>query len=249
MSRVAWISPVLFFLFVLAVPLFLVTASVTWAFNDPGVYHRGFQKYRIADTSGITGADLRQVGADLRHYFNSREEPLRVRTRVFGVEREVFNQREVLHMRDVKRLVWWVYGIAALSGLYLVAATAWGLASRRRAFLAPLAHRLLWGGGVTVTLVMAVGLFALAGFDTLFLRFHQLSFANDLWQLDPRRDYLLLMFPQGFWFDSTMRVAASAVAGAAALSSLSGGYLLLHRRLGKKGTGESFQKLEGAPEV
>ena len=37
----------------------------------------------------------------------------------------------------------------------------------------------------------------MVGFDTLFLKFHQLSFSNDLWQLN-ERDYLLLLFPQDF---------------------------------------------------
>jgi uncharacterized membrane protein len=41
---------------------------------------------------------------------------------------------------------------------------------------------------------------------------------NDLWQLDPRRDYLVIIFPQGFWFDATMRVVASTVSGAVALT-------------------------------
>ena len=75
MNRLAWIPT---FLFIFAVPLFLVTASVTWAFNDPGVYNRGFQKYRISLTSGITEEDLRQVGGQIRHYFNSTNEPLPV---------------------------------------------------------------------------------------------------------------------------------------------------------------------------
>ena len=65
-------------LFILAVPLFLVTASVAWAFNNPGIYQRGFEKYNVSLATGITDADLIQVGADIRHYFNSTEEPLLV---------------------------------------------------------------------------------------------------------------------------------------------------------------------------
>ena len=86
----------------------------------------------------------------------------------------------------------------------------------------------------TVTIsVFALCLFAAAGFDTLFLKLHQLAFANDLWQLDPRRDYLVIIFPQGFWLDATMRVVALTVAGAVALTLASGGYLLWSRRAGK----------------
>ena len=230
MNRLAWIPT---FLFIFAVPLFLVTASVAWAFNDPGVYNRGFQKYRISLTSGITEEDLRQVGGQIRHYFNSTDEPLLVNTQVYGEDRELFNQREVQHMRDVKRLVWWVYAAAIVSGIYLLAATAWGAAVYQRGFLDVLAQRVIRGVALMVVLVVFVGVFALAGFDTLFLRFHQLAFANDLWQLNPRRDYLLIIFPQGFWFDATMRVVALTVAGAVALTLIAGGPLLWQRKTGR----------------
>ena len=230
MNRLAWIPT---FLFIFAVPLFLVTASVAWAFNDPGVYNRGFQKYRISLTSGIAEEDLRQVGGQIRHYFNSTDEPLLVNTQVYGEDRELFNQREVQHMRDVKRLVWWVYAAAIVSGIYLLAATAWGAAVYQRGFLDILAQRVIRGVALMVVLVVFVGVFALAGFDTLFLRFHQLAFANDLWQLNPRRDYLLIIFPQGFWFDATMRVVALTVAGAVALTLIAGGYLLWQRKTGR----------------
>ena len=230
MNRLAWIPT---FLFIFAVPLFLVTASVTWAFNDPGVYNRGFQKYRISLTSGITEEDLRQVGGQIRHYFNSTDEPLLVNTQVYGEDRELFNQREVQHMRDVKRLVWWIYAAAIVSGIYLLAATAWGVAVYQRGFLDVLAQRVIRGVALMVVLVVFVGVFALAGFDTLFLRFHQLAFANDLWQLNPRRDYLLIIFPQGFWFDATMRVVALTVAGAVALTLIAGGHLLWQRKTGR----------------
>ena len=230
MNRVAWVPA---FLFAIAMPLFLVTASVAWAFNDPGVYSRGFEKYRISLTTGITEEDLRHVAGQIRHYFNSTDEPLLVKTQVYGEERELFNPREVQHMRDVKRLVWWVYAAAAVSGIYLLAATSWGIVVNGRGFLGVLAHRVIRGVALMGILVVAVGILALSGFDTLFLRFHQLAFANDLWQLDPRRDYLVIIFPQGFWLDATMRVVALTVAGAVALTLASGGYLLWSRRAGK----------------
>ena len=95
--------------------MFLVTGSITWAFNNIGLYEGGFEKYRIAWVSGITPEDLRQVALDLRAYFNSGDEPLSVRTRIFGSERDLFNEKEVIHMYDVKRLLWGVY--AAFRGL------------------------------------------------------------------------------------------------------------------------------------
>jgi len=224
-ARISWVPTALF---IVAVPLFLVTASVTWAFNSPGLYEDGFEKYQISLTSGITSADLRQVGAQLRGYLNSNDEPLDVRTRILGTERELFNPAEIAHMRDMKRLVWGVYILGAVSAVYLLATLIAGFWRRRRGFVGALAPRLLWGGALTLVLLIAFGLLAATGFDSLFLRFHQLSFANDFWQLDPRTDYLVRLFPQDFWFDATMWVALRAITGALILTAAGGGYLLYH---------------------
>ena len=230
MHRIAWFPAALF---VLSIPLFLVTSSVIWAVNSPGLYESGFEKYNIPRTTGINQEDLGQVGADLRRYFNSRSEPLSVRTSVLRVERDIFNPREVLHMRDVKRLVWMVYGIATVSGVYLLLFTGVGVIAWPQ-FPREVARLFIWGGGLTIGLVAAIGLFALVGFDTLFLKFHQFSFSNDLWQLDASRDYLLMMFPQEFWLDATIWVATRAVAGAGLLMALFGGYLAYQRWVARR---------------
>ena len=230
-------------LFIVAVPLFLVTASVTWAFNSPGVYHGGFERYDVSRITGITDGDLGQVAADIRSYFNSPNTPLEVRTRVFGVEKELFNQREIGHMRDVKRLVWGVYIIGAVTSLYLLAVVSIGLVRYRRQYAEILARRLLWGGSLTIVLIAGVGLFALVGFDTLFLKFHQLSFANELWQLDSRNDFLVMLFPQDFWFDATMWVATRALTAALIIGVVAGAYLLYLRRWTHKSSEGSLGQL------
>ena len=240
MHRITWIPAALF---VLSIPLFLVSNSVIWAVNSPGLYERGFEKYSISRTTGINQEDLRQVGADLRRFFNIRSGPLSVRSRVLGVERDIFNPREVLHMRDVKRLVWMVYGIATLSGVYLLLVTAVGVVARPR-FPREVARLCIWGGGLTIGLVVAIGLFALVGFDTLFLKFHQFSFSNDLWQLDERRDYLLMLFPQEFWLDATIWVATRALAGAGLLISVFGGYLAYQRWAEQRATSKPVRTAE-----
>lgn len=229
MGRVSW---VLWALFIVAVPLFLITGSVSWAFNSPGLFNNGFEKYSISRISGITDGDLRQVGAELRSYFNSGDEPLHIRTRILGKEQDLFNDREVAHMKDVKQLVRGVYILALASAVYLAAMVVAGFAIQRGRFAASLAKRALWGGGLTLGLLVVFGIVALVGFDSVFLKFHQLSFANDFWQLDPRTDYLVRIFPQDFWFDATMWVAVRAISGAVVLTVAGSAYLAYRRYSG-----------------
>ncbi|PKB64004.1 MAG: hypothetical protein BZY80_04430 [SAR202 cluster bacterium Io17-Chloro-G2] len=227
LSRVSWIPGILL---VASVPLFLIAASVTYAFNDAGLYNRGFQRYNVSTATGITGPDLVQAGAEFRRYFNSRREPLSVRARVYGLEQELFNPREIHHMGDVKRRIWGVYAVGGITGVYLFALTVAGLVWRPRMCAPWLARFYLRGGILTLALILAVGLFSVVNFDTLFLKFHQITFTNDLWMGNPNTDYLLKMFPQGFWFDSTALVASIIIIGSVVTSVVSGGYLMWRRR-------------------
>ena len=221
----SWLVKILEALFILAVPFLILPASIAWAINDEGLYRQGFEDYSISHRTGIPPDKLWVVGAEIRRYFNSSEEPLSVRARVYGVERELFNPREVTHMRDVKVLIQKVYLVMKVAGAILVAGVIGSIIWHRGSSPDKLALLFHWGGWLTLVLVMAVGLLAITGFDALFLRFHQLVFTNDLWQLDPRTDYLIIIFPQGFWFDATLRVAMTAVASALVLVGVSAVFL------------------------
>lgn len=210
---------------VLAIPLFLVTASVGWAVNDLRLYSYGFDKYDVANITNISRSDLMDAARQIRNYFNSSSEPLEVKVRVQGVQRELFNVREVSHMRDVKVLLRGVYLIALVSGLFLISSICLGFVRYHKIFLDTLAKLVLGGTGLTVGLVFVALLLSISGFDRLFLLFHQLSFANNFWQLDPFRDYLVMMFPQGFWFDATIVVGILCIAEALILGGLAMGWL------------------------
>jgi integral membrane protein (TIGR01906 family) len=206
-------------LFVAAVPIFLITTNVRWVINAPILYSYGFDKYNTTITAwtGIERDEYLSAASQIRDYFNNNEDDLDVRVVQRGVRTSIYNDREISHMRDVKGLVRWVYRVQLLTGAYLAAFIVFGLVSERRRSLPPLGRRLARGGALTIGLVIMVGLGALAGFDRLFYAFHLVSFSNDLWMLDPSQDNLIAMFPEGFFFDATMWIAASTVTEAAAL--------------------------------
>ena len=89
----------------------------------------------------------------------------------------------------------------------------------------PVQKEALYGAGLTLLLMVALGISALLDFDRLFLQFHLLSFANEFWMLDPTKDYLIMLVPRGFWFDAVIFVVLVALAGAVSLSTVSWVYL------------------------
>jgi uncharacterized membrane protein len=62
------------------------------------------------------------------------------------------------------------------------------------------------------------------------LQFHLLSFSNQFWQLNPAKDYLIMLFPGGFWSDAALFCALATVGLAVILGGVAGGYLILMRR-------------------
>ena len=134
-------------------------------------------------------------------------------------------EREIIHMEDVKRLLWGVYGLGAGAMAYLLAYAGISLWRRGRGGGDRLAKLALWGSEVTLAFVVGVGLFSLVGFDSLFLFFHEVSFANDFWRLDPNRHFLVMMFPQGFWLDATLFVGILAVVKSVVLGAVCVGVL------------------------
>jgi uncharacterized membrane protein len=56
----------------------------------------------------------------------------------------------------------------------------------------------------------------------LWTRFHQIAFRNDLWQLDPDRDYLIMLFPEPFWYTATIRMAVTIALETVVIALLGG---------------------------
>ena len=191
--------------------MFLVATNVRLAFNSVSLYTYGFERYDVSRTTGLNSAQLESVATEIRDYFNSSEELLDVRVVLVSEERALFNEREILHMRDVKGLVRGVYSVQQITGLYLVLYAAVALAASRGRGLRRLAGLAMAGGLLTTGLVAAIGLASLVGFDYIFYQFHVISFSNDLWMLDPRHNYLTRLFTEGFFLEATVFVAAGVI--------------------------------------
>ncbi len=204
---------------VLAFPLLLVGFNLRGVTLNERYYLTEFARYRIGAQTGLSDAELRRVADAFIDYFQGPPGRMNVQVVRDGALQPLFNDRELTHMEDVQALIQGVFRLQELALVYIVAYALAGALLGRQRFL-PIAGRvLLFGGGFTLALFAVLGLLALTDFSELFLQFHMLSFANDLWQLDPRRDYLIRLFPQPFFEDAALRIAAQAIGQAALLAA------------------------------
>lgn len=221
MPTIRWLTTTAFFI---AVPVFLLFSNVRIAALETRVYDYSFSHYDVEGVTGIDRPQLNRAAAEMVRYFEDDEPLLTTRVRIAGQEQALFSPQETIHMRDVKQLFQNVFFLQEVAFVYIVVyITAVFLWARERS-LRKLALQCMQAG-LFASVLMTIGAISmLVGFDSLFREFHVLSFSNDFWELDPSRDHLIQMFPQGFWFTVSVGVGIVTLLEAIGLAAL--GYFL-----------------------
>jgi integral membrane protein (TIGR01906 family) len=222
MPTIRWVTTGLF---LLAVPLFLLLSNVRMAAMESRVYGYSFATYNVEEVTGIDRAQLDRAATEMIRYFENEEPLLTTRVRINGEEQPLFTPRETLHMRDVKELFRDAFFLQEVAFVYIVAYVAGVFLWARERSLQRLAQQCMWAGALTAALLAVGALGVLVGFDSLFRQFHLISFSNDFWELDPARDHLVQMFPQGFWFRVSFLVGLATIVEGLILAAL--GYFAL----------------------
>lgn len=200
------------YIIILIIPIFLITLNARIVINSPSLYNYGFQKYSISDITRISHQDLMSVSKSIRDYFNNSEEFLYVSTVVNNIKvYSLYNDREIQHMVDVKKLIQSSYLILNISTILLLLMLIFTIFKHRKKIvntIHPISSLIKAGSILTISIILILTILSFFDFESVFYQFHILSFSNDLWQLDPSRDYLIAMFPMGFFFDTTIIIGA-----------------------------------------
>jgi integral membrane protein (TIGR01906 family) len=176
--------------------------------------------YFPPDEFGFTKADRLKWAPYALNYLTNRADISYLSDLKFEDGKPLYNERELSHMNDVKRVtqgalkVWYI-SLAALALLGVWAwAGGWGQAYRLG---------LMRGGWLMVILAITIGLIAVVGisvnpdiFFSFFAGFHSLFFEGDSW-LFLFSDTLIRLFPIRFWQDAFLFAALIALGGGAAL--------------------------------
>jgi len=213
--------------FILCLPVLLVTASIAWAANSLWLYRSGFEKYDVGQTTGLADSELEIAATGLINYFNSGEEYVSLTVMKDGKPFELFTREEVIHFKDVKGLFRLDYWVLLGTLIYCLAYAGVSLFWQRLRFWSRLARGTVGGSVLTLALMLALGLGTLLSFDQLFLQFHLISFANKFWSAEGN---MVLLFPRGFWYDAALLCAGITAGLAVVLGGVAGGYLIFARR-------------------
>lgn len=187
-------------LFGLSLALVITLAGPLLLFN-PWFTSALQARHDVADAFETSQAEIDRVtGAILGDlYVNGRFDA------ALAGDEPLLDERERSHMSDVSRLVQLLAGVTLVALIVVVATGGWLRAERERQGRV----MLIAAGCIGVVAIVLAITFAVA-FEPAFLAFHQLFFPPGTFLFAPGSN-LILLFPEGFWFDAALAAGATII--------------------------------------
>ncbi len=184
--------------FVAIFALFL--GSILYTANDRSFYPEQYVLNNTEQHTGMSVEDLTKASDVLLDYMFDKRDDTLVTALVNGVEREVYDERETMHMVDVKDLFLLAIRVLYILGaISIVGATAYLIVLKSKGIYS-LARMYNLAAIIFVAISVLLGIFIVGNFNVFWTLFHQLVFTNDLWLLDPNVSIMINMFPSDFFF-------------------------------------------------
>lgn len=178
-----------------------ILMSVEQIGTDAELYCQLQAEALVPERYGISNGDLRLMNDGLAQCLKGDSEVLKdLKGEIFPG----FNEKELIHMEDCRRLFALaraVKGAALIGGSAMVIIGVIALKGRDKINLACCLSPL-----VLIVPLGILAVWAMMDFNSAFNFFHEMLFTNDLWLLDPRTDWLIRVCPQSMFMNMGMRI-------------------------------------------
>ncbi len=223
-----WVRGIVTVAFVVLLPFLIIGTSLRGLVTDRDFMLRGFRDNQVAQTTGLDQPQLERIAEAFVTYFQAPPGQIQLQVTAFGQQRLLFNDKEVQHMEDVQALIQFFLRMQLIAAVVVVLRVVLAIFPSRD--LGALGRDMLLSTALMLGLIALIGFLSFLDFDALWTRFHQIAFRNDLWQLDPTRDYLIMLFPEPFWFAGTIRMATTVALQTVVVAILGTILLIVGRR-------------------
>ncbi|MCZ2114334.1 MAG: TIGR01906 family membrane protein [Anaerolineae bacterium] len=128
--------------------------------------------------------------------------------RLPGTDFPLYNPAEISHMIDVKVVADAMRNVVYVTGAIVLIGLATQLVPARTR---PYGWRTVMMAGLATVIVLAlIAVAILAFWDTFFVQFHELLFADGTWTF-AYSDSLIRLFPEQFWFDIGVLISGTTL--------------------------------------
>ncbi len=187
---------------------FFLTCLDISSFNRD-FYKKEYAQLNTAAEIGMSEADLTHTTEVLLDYIQNKRADLDVMATISGVDRAVFNEKEILHMVDVKNLYLDAMMVRNFSWVGFIVMIVIGIMISKKDSIFALSDMFLKAIVSTLSVLTLLGIYALVDFNSFWLQFHYIFFTNDLFFLDPNTDILIQMVPSQFFFDLVFKIVST----------------------------------------
>ena len=194
-------------LFNTALFLAILLSNALIIINTDSFYEFEFNKNNTSLKTGINHSDLFIVVDNIQDFFNEKSnEKIHMTTYINGIEKNLFNSKEIRHMIDVKNLILNIkfFNYLLWTTVIVILLIKISLSKDKILNTFRVIAKSYFIYSVSI-LISALILLALS-FRWIFYFFHIISFNNNLWILDPRTDYLIKIFEEVFFMDAAILI-------------------------------------------
>lgn len=164
-------------------------------------YSYEYQKNHQAEVIGMSDEDLMKATDTLLDYLEDKRDDIIVEAQVNDDQREVFNERETLHMIDVKGLCIHAKMAAGILFLAGICICIYLFVKEKKNRLEIYSYGFYHGLFCILIFVSLIAIYAFSDFYDFWMNFHYVFFDNDLFILDPNTSIMINMFPESFFSD------------------------------------------------
>lgn len=211
---------------IISISFSILVLSIETSSYDKLYYIKSYKKYNISEVTGKSIDQLEIISDDIISYLKGHggDELLTPH----------FNEREVLHMRDVQDLFDLARAIKYAGYILSLLILTYLVLKKEQRFIG---KTLFYGPFATYGILIVLGLLASTDFNKYFTYFHLIFFTNDLWLLNPMTDLMIQMLPEPFFMGMAIRIMLSFFIYLSIIQIV--GYLYKRK---DKGTNEKFNK-------
>ncbi len=187
---------VLSYIFGWCIVIVTVVVGIKCFALNPTFYTTRYDKYNFAQEIQVDEKGLKESITVLLDYLEDKRDDIECVITYKGVTQQAFNQRETLHMVDVKALYQKAIRVAIGSGMIGLCILFYFILFERKLLLSYLSKGFLTMCGTLAMALTFFGIWVITDFTSFWTWFHTLFFDNDLWLLDPRTSFMINMLPE-----------------------------------------------------
>ncbi|MCT4607465.1 MAG: TIGR01906 family membrane protein [Marinisporobacter sp.] len=187
-------------LIIISLPIVLLLTILQAYALDKDFYLKEFEKYHIEENTKIEKKELSKIVGKIIDYLKNEEGNINIHAKINEQDKEVFGNREKLHMVDVKKLFQKGYNLQKI-GIFFIGMSLIVLMKKSEKIEKDIYRSLKGASILSLGSITILFILIQINFYKYFTYFHKLLFNNDLWLLNPKTDILIQMLPLGFFND------------------------------------------------